>query len=487
MEEAVRASGVAIAVGVVVLSFIAWFARWLQDRRFVRGIERDPGSARLPPGSMGWPLIGEMFDFLRCFKFSGRPDDFIARRKERYGETGIYRSHLFGHPVIVTCSPDLNKQVLGSLTEEGTFSTGWPSSQLLGNSVANIDGTLHKRIRKHLMKAFNSPRALDSHLSTAQPIFNSTLEDWVSKKKIVAYDETKIMTFRNICDVLVSLKSPALLDTMEPLYRGLMAGLRSTTINIPGTAFHHALKCKKKLSSILSDELKKRKEQGVQKHDFMQILIDSVDDNGNKLSEVEIVDNILSLILGGHESTSNVMTWGLYYLAKYPEILEKLKEETFSIRTGKALDDLLTTEDIKSMKYASKVAEELIRLTNLPPFIFRRVVKDAVLNGYKFPKNWKVLVWIRSIHIDPKYYDDPLAFNPDRWNNFMPKPGVYSVFGGGPRYCPGSNFARLQVMMFLHHVCLKYRWELLNPESGIAFDPHPRPRDGAELLFSRAS
>lgn len=76
---------------------------------------------------------------------------------------------------------------------------------------------------------------------------------------------------------------------------------------------------------ILLDEMRKREEQGVQKHDFMQILMDSVDENGTKLREMQVVENILSLILGGYESTSDVMMWGLYYLAKHPEILEKLK------------------------------------------------------------------------------------------------------------------------------------------------------------------
>ncbi|XP_020268060.1 ent-kaurenoic acid oxidase 2-like [Asparagus officinalis] len=433
--------------------------------------------------------MGEMFDFLWCFKFKRRPDDFIAKRKLRYGDTGIYRTHLFGYPAIVSCSPESNKQILGSKTEDGSFGPGWPSTELMGNSsIVAIDGLWHKKIRRHLIEAFNSPRALDSHLTSAQPIFIQALEDWASKRKIVAYDETKAMTFRNICEVLVSFKSKELLDTMESMYRGLMGGLRSMRIKIPGTAYHHALKCRKKLSNILLKEVRDRKEHGIQKHDFLQILIDSVDENGNKLNEVEVMENIVSLILGGYESTSNVMTWGLFYLAKYPEILEKLKEETRQIQKQKSKDEILTAQDIKSMKYASMVAEELIRLANVSPFIFRTVARDdVVINGYKLPRNWRVLVWIRSMHLDPRYFSDPLTFNPDRWDNFRPKAGTYSVFGAGLRYCPGNNFARVQVMMFLYHACLKYRWKLLNPDAGTAFQPHPRPRDGAEMIFERAS
>lgn len=83
--------------------------------------------------------------------------------------------------------------------------------------------------------------------------------------------------------------------------------------------------CRKQLTDILLDEMRKRVEQAVQKQDFMQILMDSVDENGAKLREMEVVENIVSLILGGYESTSDVMMWGLYYLAKHPEILERLK------------------------------------------------------------------------------------------------------------------------------------------------------------------
>ncbi|XP_077220400.1 ent-kaurenoic acid oxidase 2-like [Tasmannia lanceolata] len=478
-----------VSIALVFFSFLPLFLRWITDRWYLRRVKTESDGPKIPPGSLGFPIIGELLDFLWCFKFLKSPDDFIAKRKARYGDTGIYKTHLFGCPTIITCSPQLNKQILGSMTEEGCLSTGWPSNQLLGNSsVAVIDGLSHKKVRRHLMEAFNSPRGLKAFVSTAQPIFNSAFEDWASKGRIVAYDETKTATFSNICDMLVSFKSKTQLERMESLYRGLMAGIRAMTINVPGTAFHHALKCRKKLTGIILDEIRERKAKGIQKQDFMQILLESSDENGEKMTETEAVENIVSLILGGYESTANVMTWALYYLAKYPAVLEKLKDETRLIQKRKSGDEYLTIEDIKAMEYTPKVADELIRLSNVSPFIFRRVVKDdVVLNGYKFPKDWKVIVWIRAIHVDSAYYEDPLTFNPDRWSDYKPKVGTYTVFGHGMRYCPGNNFARFQVMMFLYHACLKYRWELINPDAGMKFQPHPKPADGAEMYFSRAT
>lgn len=93
----------------------------------------------------------------------------------------------------------MNKDVLQSSTEDGKFSTGWPSNQLLGSSsVAVVEGLVHKRLRKHLMEAFNNRKALALHLVSAQPFLISTLEEWVSKRKIVAYSETKTVGISNV-------------------------------------------------------------------------------------------------------------------------------------------------------------------------------------------------------------------------------------------------------------------------------------------------
>ncbi|XP_006878489.2 ent-kaurenoic acid oxidase 2 isoform X1 [Amborella trichopoda] len=476
------------AIIAILIPLLLWLFSIINDWRYCRGLEKERDGHRVPPGSMGWPVIGELLDFLWCFKFTRRPDDFIAKRKSRHGDSGIFRTHLFGQPSIVTCSPEMNKFVLGRGTEDGSFGPGWPSSQLLGaSSITMKDGLSHKRLKRYFMDAFNSPRALSSLLTNAQPTFVEFMENWVSKGRISAFEETRAVTFANICDILASFKEKTLLCTMERFYTGLMAGLRAMPLNFPGTSFHHALKCRKKLTDILLKEIKERKEKSIHKTDFMQVLLDSTDENGEYLSEQEIVDNTVSFILGGYESTSNVMTWALYYLAKYPTIMQKLKDETLSIRGKKPKNGLLSMEDLKAMKYTTKVADEVIRLANISPFIFRRVLKDGIVfNGYTFPKDWRILVWIRSNHIDSEYFDDPLTFNPNRWDNFKPKPGTHNVFGHGPRYCPGNNFAKLQVMMFLYYASSKYRWELINPNAGITFLPHPKPDDGVEIFFSHA-
>ncbi|KAH9307400.1 hypothetical protein KI387_035311, partial [Taxus chinensis] len=375
-----------------------------------------------------------------------------------YGDTGVYRTHLFGSPTIITCSPEANRFVTGGGTEDGSLIAGWPSPQLIGtDSISMAEGMQHKRIRRYLMEAINSPESLKRIFVTLQPSFKAAFNSWALKGTIIAADEVNEVTFSNICGLLFSFQSAPLLKKMQNIYRGLLGGLRAQPINLPGTAFHTALKCRKKLNAIILSEIHDRRLNKTSiKKDFLQNLMDSVDSKGEKLSEKEILDNMVSLILGGYASTANSITWALYYLAKYPRVLHKLREENIPIRENEGVAKLLTYEDVKSMIYTSKVIDEVIRLANVSSFMFRKVARDIDFNGYIFPKGWKVIIWLRSNHVDPQYFENPLEFNPERWDGPRPKPGIYHVFGSGPRLCPGNNLARMELFMLLHHICIDY-------------------------------
>ncbi|GLJ23896.1 hypothetical protein SUGI_0454100 [Cryptomeria japonica] len=470
-----------------LLPLLIWVLRSFNEWRFCHSHLRSNNGGKLPPGHMGWPLIGELLEFLWYFKFIDKPDEFIWKRNAKYGDTGIYRTYLFGFPSVITCSPEANRFVMGTGTEDGSFTAGWPAPKLLGEkSVIMVEGLHHKRLRRALMDAINRPRSLQHVFISLQPAFKEAFENWSAKGTINTGDEIRALGFSNICSLLLSFQRGPLLESMEMMYRGLLAGLRAQPINIPGTAFHYALKCRKKLSIILESEIRNRKvnKENV-KIDFLQDLMDSVDANGDKLSEEEVLDNITSILLGGYESTACSMTWALYYLCKYPEVLSKLKKENYTIRQEMGEDNILKFDDVKKMTYTSKVIDEVIRLANVAHFMFRTVAKDTNFNGYKFPKGWKVIVWLRSIHVDPHYFKDPLKFNPDRWEGFVPSPGVYNVFGTGPRVCPGNNLVKMELFMLLHYICLDYKWELVNPNEAIKFLPNPRLADGAKLKFSR--
>ncbi|XP_074267578.1 ent-kaurenoic acid oxidase 1-like isoform X2 [Silene latifolia] len=144
----------------------------------------------------------------------------------------------------------------------------------------------------------------------------------------------------------------------------------------------------------------------------------------------------------------------------------------------------LTYKDFLGLKYTNKVVDETIRIASLSGFIIKKATEDIKFEGYLIPKGWNVLVWLRQLHIDPSNFEEPLTFNPARWDS-LPKHGTYLPFGGGVRACPGSTMARLITILFLHHLALGYRWELTNPDMPIIYLSHPVPTDGVEVSFSK--
>ncbi|XP_044483975.1 ent-kaurenoic acid oxidase 1-like [Mangifera indica] len=271
---------------------------------------------------------------------------------------------------------------------------------------------------------------------------------------------------------------------MDKLFAGLLGGFRAQPYKIPGTAYHHACQCRKKLEAMFRVELEKKKkknESGVEAiNDLMDGLMQIEDEEGNKLSDQEVVDNIVSLVIGGYESTTVASMWAVYYLAKYPNVLERLREENMALRKNKK-GDYITHEDVSKLEYTNKVVEETIRMANIASLLFRLATEEVEYQGYKIPKNWKVILWLRYLHRDPENFDDPMCFNPDRWNE-PAKPGTYQVFGTGIRTCPGNMLARLQIALFIHHLSVGYKWDLLNPDAKMSYLPNAKPIDGVEII-----
>uniref|UniRef100_A0A0D9XJ57 Ent-kaurenoic acid oxidase n=1 Tax=Leersia perrieri TaxID=77586 RepID=A0A0D9XJ57_9ORYZ len=418
--------------------------------------------AKLPPGHMGLPFVGETLTLFWHFKLARRPnpDAFVEAKRRRYGGGGdIYRTHLYGSPTVVVCSPAANKFVLQS--PDTSFGTGWPSPELVGvSSIVNVHGGQHARLRKLVVGTINSPDSLRTFAK---------------------------VTFENICKIFVSMEPSPLTEKIDECFAGMVPGFRAYPLDLPGTAFHHALNCRRKLNSVFREEIERRKVKQIDGGrgddcDLMSGLMQMVDEQGNRLSDNEVVDNIVSLVIGGYESTASAIMWATYHLAKSPSVLAKLREENSALAREKNATDFITLDDIRKLKYTAKVVEETIRLANISPMIFRVALKDVEYRGYTIPKGWRVIVWLRSLHVDAKYYNDPLSFNPDRWDKAA-KPGTYQVFGAGERICAGNMLARLQLTIFLHHLSCGYRWELLNPDAGVIYLPHPRPIDGAAMSF----
>nr|WET51926.1 CYP88A154 [Ailanthus altissimus] len=468
----------AIFVGTYVVLF--GFLRRVNDWYYVSRLGEKRHS--LPPGEMGWPLLGNMLSFIRAFRTSD-PDTFIYNLVDRYGRTGIYKSHLFWSPSIVVCTPETCKTVL---MDNERFGRGNPEStkELLGKKTLGLSNEEHKRLRKLTTNPFRGDKALTMYVGYIEDIVIDLLDEWAGMNKhLVFLTEMRKLAFKVIGHIVFGTTSDHLLELMEKYYTDLLLGLRSPAINIPGFAFYRALKARKLLVKLLQDVLDERKklsgiEQQKGKKGMIDLLIEAEDENGKKLEDDNIIDLLIINLLAGHESSAHASMWAVLYLYQHPEMLQKAKEEQEEIiKRRPSTQKGLTLEEIKQMEYLSKIIDETMRRTSLFIPIFREAKTDAKIQGYTVPKGWQVLVWTRGVHMDPEVYSNPKEFDPSRWDNHAPKPGSYIPFGGGPWICSGADLTKLEIYIFLHYFLLNYKLELLNPKCPVAYLPVPRPSD----------
>ncbi|KAL6907494.1 hypothetical protein ACP4OV_002533 [Aristida adscensionis] len=474
---------VVAAVLIVVLDAVIRRAHgWAREASL--GVAR---RARLPPGDMGWPVVGAMWAFLRAFK-SGKPDAFLGSFIQRFGRTGMYRAFMFSSPTILVATPEACKQVL---MDDDNFVEGWPKATLtlMGRkSFMNLPHDEHRRLRKLTAAPINGYDALSTYLGFIDRIVASSLRWWSEAPGEVEFlTELRRMTFKIIVHIFLSAADDATMLALERSYTDLNYGIRAMAINLPGFAFHRALKARKKLVAVLQGVLNKRRAAAAaavakglsgSSKDMMDRLIEAEDENGRRLDDEEIIDILIMYLNAGHESSGHITMWATVFLQENPEIIAKAKTEQEAIMnsippTQKGLE----LRDFKKMKYLSQVIDETLRFINISFVAFREATRDVFVNGHLIPKGWKVQLWYRSVHVDPEVYPDPKKFDPSRWEGHSPKPGTFLPFGIGTKMCPGNDLAKLEISIFLHHFLLGYKLTRINPNCRIRYLPHPRPVD----------
>ncbi|XP_017218118.2 cytochrome P450 87A3 [Daucus carota subsp. sativus] len=197
--------------------------------------------------------------------------------------------------------------------------------------------------------------------------------------------------------------------------------------------------------------------------DFLDYLIQEINDKDTILNQAVAADLVFVLLFATFETTSTSITMATKFLADNPAALGELAKEHQDILKNRSEQDTgITWKEYKSMTFTHMVINETLRLANIVPGIFRRVIKDVDLKGYTIPKGMIVMVSPSTVHLNPDKYQDPLTFNPWRWKGKELHMGSkdFMAFGGGVRLCVGADFAKLQLAVYLHYLVTKYRWKV---------------------------
>lgn len=313
---------------------------------------------------------------------------------------------------------------------------------LLGKSLLTQDGADHRRVRGAMTATF-SPRGLAEGGSGARirEVVSGRAARWARKDHIAVHNEMKEMAL----DVVFRITGVGEQDL--PMWRRqygrLLLGLVPIPLEFPGTPRHMALRAAKWLNAeirAMVDEARSGRGQGM-----ARALADAQDEQGNRLSTEELVDNIRLLFLAGHETTATTTAYAILEMTKRHDVWDKMVEEACA---GPGVPT--SAAEAKAFPLCEGVFRESVRLYGPAWFIERRAAEPITHEGQAIPAGTNVgvcpPVWAR----DPSLFDRPDEFDPERWlTRPPPTPIEISQFGGGAHFCLGYHLAWLEVIAFL--------------------------------------
>ncbi|KAK1411050.1 hypothetical protein QVD17_37594 [Tagetes erecta] len=437
----------------------------------------------LPPGTFGWPVIGESLS-LRRAGLDGVPERFDHERIEKHGNPLVFKTSLFGNRVAVLCGPAGNKFLFGN--ENKVVAVWWPFSlrKLFGKCLVSAHGDEAKWMRK-MMLSYLGPDAFAGHYAVTMDVVTRRHIEvyWRGKEVVNVYQTIKLYAFELACRLFVSLEDPNHIAKLGSLFNIFLQGIISLPIDLPGTRFYNSKRAASAIKSELMTIIKARRvelEKGnaSSSQDLLSHLLTSSDENEKYLTETEIANNILILLFAGYDTSTVTITLLMKRLGEHPDIYDKVLKEQLEISKTKEAGELLKWEDIQKMKYSWNVVSEVMRLN--PPTIgaFREALVDFEYAGYTIPKGWKLYWSAAGTHKDKAYFEDPTRFDPSRFEGSGPAPFTFVPFGGGPRMCLGKEFSRLEVLTFLHNIVKNFKWDLLIPDEKIRYVPMAIPEKG---------
>jgi cytochrome P450 len=394
------------------------------------------------PAVPGLPLLGNLLQFRR---------DRLGLQDEAARVGPIARLQLAHIPIYIVTDADWAHQVLVSDAAHFQKSAGLHFLQpLLGDGLLTAEGETHKRHRKLLAPAF-APKRLDAYGETMIAETERQVASWYSGQRIDIAEQMMEMTLAIAGKTLFSADVRSDADTVA---RGIDLAMRAQVENLrspvrlgyewPLPRHLRMRRAVKMLDEVIHRLIREGRARGTDTGDVLSILLLARDEEGG-LTDAQVRDEVMTLLLAGHETTANALSWAWYELAHHPGVYDRLAAEVDG--AGPIHADMLDR-----MPFNLAVIEEAMRL-HPPAYMIGRETKQSVrIAGHELPEGAIVAVNIRGIHRRADYWTAPDAFRPERMlpeaKKARPR-NTYLPFGAGPRVCIGSHFALLEAQLCL--------------------------------------
>jgi cytochrome P450 len=390
----------------------------------------------------GLPPAAAMPRAVFMTRFTLQPDRLLDECYRRYGDFFHFKTPL-DRTLCVTANPETIKQVFRgdpSLLHAGEGNA--VLGPLVGSqSVLLLDGAEHLRHRKMMLPPFHGER-MREYADVMTRVAERHVAEWPEDRPFSAIESTQAITLEVIQRAVFGIDDAPRLEHVGRLLRNVMDPMASRWRMLvlmlapsewgPRSPWGRFRQRVREADVAIYEEIRARRAdpRAAERGDVMSLLLQARDEDGRPLSDRELRDELVTLLVAGHETTATSLAWTLERIVRHPEVLARLEED----------DD---------GEYLDAVIKESLRLRPVVPAVSRKLTAPMELGGYRLPEGVFVVPSIYLTHRRADIYPDPLAFKPERFLGAQPANYEYLPFGGGVRRCLGASFAQFEMKVVL--------------------------------------
>jgi cytochrome P450 len=443
--------------------------------------------SQVVPRVPGHPVIGNLREFAR------NRIGLLTRLPEQYGD--IARIDLgFLARAFVVSSAELAQETLVTHDDAFVKTLGLTlfARPLLGEGLVSSQGDLHRRQRRMVAPAFMSKR-IGAYALTMASHADASVQRLRRVDTIDLSEEMMRLTFEIVGKTLfnadVGGDAKVVGDALTSAMRTFTSQISSIVPlppAVPSPANLRAKRSVRRLDDVVYRLIRERRASGDDPGDFLSMLLAARDDNDAGMSDKQVRDEAMTILLAGHETVSTALSWTFYLLAKHPDVRARLEGEVDRALEGRPPSLAL----LPRLSYAMQVFKEAMRLYPPVYMVLRRATRDVAIGGFELRKNDVVVVDVIGMHRRPDYFREPLRFDPDRFapeaEKAIPK-HAYVPFGAGPRVCIGNQFALMEGQIILAHLVQHLRFDMAAGHEEVGFEPliTLRPKGGIHVRVHR--
>jgi cytochrome P450 len=375
----------------------------------------------------------------------------MARCQARFGDAFTMRLPGMPSGVVVVADPLAVKEVFGMGPEEGhAGKANFLLKPLLGeHSLLLLDGAEHIRQRKMILPAFHGER-MHAYGRTMLDVTHQSIDGWPLGRTFPVHRPMQDITLQIILRTVFGVEEGPRLAELADALKGMLDATANPILLFPFmqrdlgplSPWGRVRRQARRASDILRSEIRRGREKGSSgRLDVLAMMLDARDDKGRPLSEDEVHDELVTLLVAGHETTATALAWTLRWLLPDRALVGRLNDEIAS-----AGPDPMR---VAKLPLLDATVKEGLRLQPVIPMVGRVLQEPMKIGGLDLPAGALVAPSIYLVHRRPSLYPEPERFRPERFLDFKPAPWEWLPFGGGIRKCVGAAFAMYEMKMVL--------------------------------------